>query len=293
MWLFTATVQVRTHRRIAQMKAQQMFVEPESGIQMIFFRIIDSSLFESGLLLCIIANAAFMSLEHYNMSDSLNDLMETANLVFTIIFTVEAIFKIIGLGWRPYFRSRWNLFDFVVVAVTLIGLASVGFSASVLRILRVARLFRVAKSLHGLRMLFETLIVSLPSLANVGGLMVLMMVVYAILGVNLFGKIQLGENLNTHTNFRSFGAAMLTLMRMTTGEAWNSIMYDAMRVTGCDSHPDCEMGECCGNPFSAVIYFSSFTVIGSFVMLNLLIAVVLENFSTTKKADSKKVNQLL
>lgn len=199
-----------------------------------------------------------------------------------------------GLGATPYFADRWNLFDFLVVAVSLMGLimgGNGGGGASVLRVFRIARLFRVARFLKGLRMLFETLIVSLPSLANVVALMFLVMVVYAILGVNLFGKVKFGTDLNATDNFQTFGNALMILMRMITGEGWNFIMYDAMNTTDCDSSMECEVGTCCGSPVAATIYFISFTLVGSFVMLNLIIAVVLDNFSSTSNAEARKVRE--
>ena len=190
---------------------------------------------------------------------------------------------------EAYFSSRWNCFDFFCVAITLIGfMAGSGGAASVFRILRLARIFRVVKKLTGLRMLFNTLIISLPGLLNIGALMFLLCFVYAILGMNLFGKVKFGENLNEDANFTNFGHSLLLLLRMVTGEAWNSVMYDCMIDTDCDSAADCARGECCGND-GAPLYFITFVILGTFITLNLLIAVVLDNFSNNKKEEGTNI----
>ena len=105
--------------------------------------------------------------------------------------------------------------------------------------------------------------------------------------MNLFGKVKFGENLNEHANFRNFGQSLLLLLRMVTGEAWNSVMYDCMitpATSGCDDSSDCAIGECCGSQ-GAPAYFIAFVVLGTFVTLNLLIAVVVDNFSNQKREE--------
>ena len=169
-------------------------------------------------------------------------------------------------------------------------MAGSGGVASVLRILRIARVFRLVRNLKGLRMLLNTLIMSLPGLLNIGALLFLLCFVYAILGMNLFGKVKFGENLNADANFTNFGNSLLVLLRMVTGEAWNAIMYDCMISEDCDTSVDCARGECCGSA-GAPAYFISFVIFGSFITLNLLIAVVLDNFSNNKKEEGVQVTE--
>jgi len=167
-------------------------------------------------------------------------------------------------------------------------MAGTGGGASVLRVLRLARVFRLVRKLKGLLMLFNTLIISLPGLINIGALLFLLCFVYAVLGMNLFGKVKFGENLNEHANFTNFGNSILILLRMVTGEAWNAIMYDCMVTEDCDASMDCARGECCGSA-GAPMYFITFVIFGSFITLNLLIAVVLDNFSNSKKEEGVTV----
>lgn len=98
-----------------------------------------------------------------------------------------------------------------------------------MRAIRVQRLLRYIKRAKRIRVIFQTFIVTLPSLGSVGGLLMLCLYMYAVLGVFLFANIKLQDSLSTYANFQSFGLALLTLWRCSTGESWNSIMMDVMR----------------------------------------------------------------
>jgi hypothetical protein len=92
--------------------------------------------------------------------------------------------------------------------------------------MRVLRLVKKAKSLKAI---FQTFIVTIPSLANVGSLLILLLYLYSVLGISLFATVKLQNAITVHANFQNFGLAFLTLFRMSTGEAWNEIMDDARR----------------------------------------------------------------
>ena len=249
------------------------------------FRVSHSASFEAGVMGVIVLNAGAMACEHYGQTQAWTDALSGISYACTAVFIAEAAIKLFAMG-RNYFASRWNAFDFFCVATSVLGLAAdVGSTTSVLRVLRLARVFRLVRKLKGLRMLFNTLVISLPGLVNIGALLFLLCFVFAVLGMNLFGKVTFGENLNEHANFTNFGNSLLILLRMVTGEAWNSIMYDAMvteEESDCDPSRDCAPGTCCGVA-GAPAYFIAFVVLGSFVTLNLLIAVVVDNFSNNAK----------
>ena len=148
------------------------------------------------------------------------------------MFVTEAVLKITGLGAR-YFTDMWNLFDFVSVFGSLIGLivslvtgVQAGPVASVVRVFRLVRILKIAKRARSLRVMFETLIAALPAIFNVTLLLFLFIFVYACVGVQLFAHVQLQSHLNAHANFQSLGLAMLTLFRSFTGEKWNYLMAD-------------------------------------------------------------------
>lgn len=159
------------------------------------------------------------------------------------IFTIEAIVKIIAQK-KEYFRDNWNVFDFVVVVGTIIILTlnwvgvgdSIAIAGTILRTLRIGRVFRLIKKQQKLRQIFNTLIQALPSMGSLGLLLMLLIFMFSIIGMSQFALIDLdgADEMGSHVNFQSFGPAFLTLIRCSTGEAWNSIMFESSRVYSID-----------------------------------------------------------
>jgi hypothetical protein len=292
--------------------------------------------FETFIMMSIIFNTLLMATRHFQQTLEMTLSIEYLNLVFAFIFTIEAVMKITAMEWRFYQKETWNRFDFIIVIFTDIGILlkfslgiNVAAMATILRVLRIGRVFRLINNLKGLHSLFRALYLTLPSLANISSLLFLLYFIYTILGVQLFAVTQMGEHLNQDANFQSFGRAMLTLVRASTGEFWNGIMYDlADRAPGCQddvehneyicefrlapggqfkgqlpSNGTCELAalglptsatrdeyitkaealECCieingcGSPLS-YLYFVSFSLLVTFVFINLFVAVILEGF---------------
>jgi len=102
-----------------------------------------------------------------------------------------------------------------------------------LRVLRVARIFRLIPKARGLRTLLETLVSSLPALGNIAAVLCLFFFIYAVIGMNLFGMMKYGQYLTRYANFSNVGIALLTLFRMITGENWDGLMQDCMTTTRC------------------------------------------------------------
>jgi hypothetical protein len=134
-------------------------------------------------------------------------------------------------------------------------------------------------------MIFNTFVITIPSLANIGGLLFLLLYLYAVLGVFMFATVKLQGTLNEHANFQYFGIAFLTLFRISTGEAWNEIMSDTNRIKSvyfdCIDDPSYEDIQAnggepngCGVKFSSIFYIS-FLVVVTYIFLNLFIAVIL------------------
>ena len=251
--------------------------------------------FEVGIMICIILNTLCLTLKWHRNPKDLETSIEIINYTFAAIFTLEAILKLIGLG-KEYFREGWNRFDFFIVIGTFIGIiisestsVNVGATGTIIRAFRICRGFRLIKRAKSLRKIFNTFVMTLPSLANVGGLLLLLWYIYAILGVFLFATIQLQETLNIHANFQTFGIAFLTLIRVTSGEAWNYILHDCLRKGTdyyyCVSSPSYDQIQDnggrpngCGTN-SAYLYFISFMLIVAFIFLNLFIAIILQGIS--------------
>eukprot|EP00899_Mesostigma_viride_P019947 jgi/Mesvir1/27954/Mv20161-RA.1 len=241
--------------------------------------------FEYIVLAVILLNMVFMAMQHADEGRVWSRVIDDTNYAFVSFFLFELTLKLLAYGPIQYFADSWNRFDFVVVAVSVVELFfTFGTGVSVLRLLRLARFLRYLKSLRSLTTLFNTLLMSMPTLANVLGLMFLLLFIFAVLGVELFGKVtQHQENIDRRTNFQNWGYAMLTLFRMCTGEGWNGIMYDCMvqpdDCVGPNGGPCCSYEDgTCGRK-AGFIYFIAFQVVGTYIVLNLFLAVVLENYN--------------
>ena len=160
----------------------------------------EKSIFDQFILGCILLNTIIMAINWYGCPQNLLDSFEYANYFFTIVFTFEAIIKIIALSIRGYFSKGWNIFDFLIVLISYVTLI-IGFASqtnvggpkqsTIARAFRIGRIFRLITKAKFLRVIFNTIIYTIPSLANVGALLMLLIFIFSILGVQIFATVQL------------------------------------------------------------------------------------------------------
>lgn len=191
---------------------------PHGWLRRICFRMAKSPGLENVTTGCIVLNTFMMALTYFQEEDSFTTMVEYCNYAFAAFFTAEAAIKITGLG-RYYWKEPWNIFDFTIVVgsffgmvYTWIGGSSARASAATIRSVRVTRLVKLIQTAPSLRQLVNTLIITLPSLVNIGGILSLVFFIYAALGVQLFAKVQLGDLVTKTANFQSIGRAMTTLV---------------------------------------------------------------------------------
>uniref|UniRef100_A0A7S3D7M4 Uncharacterized protein n=2 Tax=Palpitomonas bilix TaxID=652834 RepID=A0A7S3D7M4_9EUKA len=283
---------VNAMRLMLRSRPRPMLKTPKSAFRRFIFRIVTRPAFDYTILAMILLNVALLGTSTVFRPNIQAFIVVALGYFFSGVFILEALLKIIALGPKQYFRDGWNTFDFIIVLGSLPGLVPElrdVRAGSVLRIFRIARLFRIVRSAKGLRRLFETLLFSLPSLANIGGLLLLVFVVFAILGVNFFWNVKHGDMVTDYANFQTFGVAMLTLFRMTTGEDWNGIMHDCMRGQCRVIEPKNPEG--CGHGALGVTFFVIFNVLGNFILLNLFIAVIMDNFAEARKNDEANLSK--
>ncbi|KAK2499821.1 hypothetical protein MC885_006553, partial [Smutsia gigantea] len=189
-------------------------------------------------IICL--NVVTMSLEHYNQPPSLETALKYCNYMFTTVFVLEAVLKLVAFGLRRFFKDRWNQLDLAIVLLSVMGItleeieinAALPINPTIIRIMRVLRIARVLKLLKmatGMRALLDTVVQALPQVGNLGLLFMLLFFIYAALGVELFGKLVCNdenpcEGMSRHATFENFGMAFLTLFQVSTGDNWNGIM---------------------------------------------------------------------
>ncbi|CAJ0587570.1 unnamed protein product, partial [Mesorhabditis spiculigera] len=265
---------------------------PRNRFQYRVWWFVTSRWFEYGIFLIIVLNTVSLACKHYPSGPTFESILDTLNLIFTSVFAIEAFLKIIALNFRNYFGDKWNVFDFVIVLGSFIDISYgklSGGSGSVIsinffRLFRVMRLVKLLSRGEGIRTLLWTFMKSFQALPYVALLIVLLFFIYAVIGMQVFGKVALDDNTAIHrnNNFHSFFAAVLVLFRSATGEAWQEIMLSCSNreEVKCDKESDDYRNNqqaTCGMNV-AYPYFISFFMICSFLVINLFVAVIMDNF---------------
>ncbi|XP_027831814.2 voltage-dependent L-type calcium channel subunit alpha-1S isoform X1 [Ovis aries] len=282
---------------------------PKNPYQYRVWYVVTSSYFEYLMFALIMLNTICLGMQHYNQSEQMNHISDILNVAFTIIFTLEMVLKLMAFKARGYFGDPWNVFDFLIVIGSIIDvilseidtfLASSGglyclgggcgnvdpdesarISSAFFRLFRVMRLIKLLSRAEGVRTLLWTFIKSFQALPYVALLIVMLFFIYAVIGMQMFGKIALvdGTQINRNNNFQTFPQAVLLLFRCATGEAWQEILLACSYGQLCDPESDYAPGEeyTCGTDF-AYYYFLSFYMLCAFLIINLFVAVIMDNF---------------
>ncbi|CAH0722289.1 unnamed protein product, partial [Brenthis ino] len=236
----------------------------------------------------------------------LMDVLTVMNIVFTFFFLLETVLKLIAFGCTNFFKDPWNTFDFITVIGSIIDALIMEFGSDLaencadiscqqentfnvgfLRLFRAARLIKLLRQGYTIRILLWTFVQSFKALPYVCLLIAMLFFIYAIIGMQVFGNIELAaeSDMNRHNNFRSFIQALMLLFRCATGESWPNIMLACLKPAKCDKAAEKSANEPCGSTL-AYAYFVSFIFFCSFLMLNLFVAVIMDNFDYLTRDSS-------
>uniref|UniRef100_A0A8C3NJS5 Voltage-dependent P/Q-type calcium channel subunit alpha-1A n=1 Tax=Geospiza parvula TaxID=87175 RepID=A0A8C3NJS5_GEOPR len=250
--------------------------------------------FEYTIMAMIALNTIVLMMKFYDASDTYENVLKMFNNVFTSLFSLECLLKIMAFGVLNYFRDAWNIFDFVTVLGSITDILVTEFgnnfiNLSFLRLFRAARLIKLLRQGYTIRILLWTFVQSFKALPYVCLLIAMLFFIYAIIGMQVFGNIGIEEEddesaITQHNNFRTFFQALMLLFRSATGEAWHEIMLSCLSGKPCDENSGIKEDEC-GNEF-AYFYFVSFIFLCSFLMLNLFVAVIMDNFEYLTRDSS-------
>lgn len=291
---------VETHALLATISPMKVIQRPTNRWRGNAFDLSETRAFNYFISTCIFLNTVVMGMHYFGESDLYLYVLETMNLAFCCVFTMEVIVKCFAYG-RSFSDDYANIFDLIVVVAIDIGLvvyfiggSRFGTTVSILQALRLAKLLKFISSTGSVGTILETVIQTLPSMGNISLLMGLLFFIYTVMGINIFAKVQFGQYYNQHANFRDFGTGFLLLFRAATGESWNYVMGDMAKSdsSSCVSDPEYDGSYCgfsnhvgciplngCGSVL-AYPYFVSFTVIMSLVFINLFIGIILEGFES-------------
>ncbi|KAL9888468.1 muscle calcium channel subunit alpha-1 isoform X1 [Glossina fuscipes] len=280
---------------------------PKNGTQYKVWWFVTSPSFEYLIFVLIMINTVTLAMKFHKQPEFYTELLDALNMIFTAVFALEFVFKLAAFRFKNYFGDAWNTFDFIIVLGSFIDIVyseiknkedaltaacdvvqgckskakggSTLISINFFRLFRVMRLVKLLSKGEGIRTLLWTFIKSFQSLPYVALLIVMLFFIYAVIGMQIFGKIVLDDDTTIHrnNNFQSFPQALLVLFRSATGESWQNIMIDCSprEEVKCDPLSDAK-GDC-GSAI-AFPYFISFYVVCSFLILNLFVAVIMDNF---------------
>ncbi|KAM6149110.1 voltage-dependent P/Q-type calcium channel subunit alpha-1A isoform 2-T2 [Erethizon dorsatum] len=255
--------------------------------------------FEYTIMAMIALNTIVLMMKFYGASVAYENALRVFNIVFTSLFSLECVLKVMAFGILNYFRDAWNIFDFVTVLGSITDILVTEFgnnfiNLSFLRLFRAARLIKLLRQGYTIRILLWTFVQSFKALPYVCLLIAMLFFIYAIIGMQVFGNIGIDVEdedsdedefqITEHNNFRTFFQALMLLFRSATGEAWHNIMLSCLSGKPCDKNSGILTADC-GNEF-AYFYFVSFIFLCSFLMLNLFVAVIMDNFEYLTRDSS-------
>ncbi|XP_060526741.1 voltage-dependent calcium channel type A subunit alpha-1 isoform X5 [Cylas formicarius] len=285
-----------------------------SSLKYKIWRIVVSTPFEYFIMMLIVFNTLLLMMKFKDQTETYKDILRYLNWGFTGMFTVECFLKILAFGVRNFFKDPWNTFDFVTVIGSIVDAMVVEFgeraermkdrpdqmtlsavigkwlkdnfiNVGFLRLFRAARLIKLLRQGYTIRILLWTFVQSFKALPYVCLLIAMLFFIYAIIGMQVFGNINLpSDSINRHNNFRNFIQGLMLLFRCATGENWPSIMLSCVKGQECDPNTGKEGKECGSN--LAYMYFVSFIFFCSFLMLNLFVAVIMDNFDYLTRDSS-------
>ncbi len=226
-------------------------------------RIVGDRRFERLIIALIVLNGVLVGLEtSTTVVAHAGRTIEWVHHLILAAFVAEVGLKLAAVApaWRRYFGDGWNLFDFTIVALSLLPFS--GELAMIARMVRLLRVLRLVSAVPKLRLVVATLVHALPGMGHVLMLVALLFYIYAVAGYHLFHGTD-------PERWGTLGAALLTLFQIATLEGWAEVMYAAMETA----------------PW-AWVYFISFVIIGTFVMINLFIAVVINSLEESKAIEA-------
>ncbi|XP_035456664.1 muscle calcium channel subunit alpha-1 isoform X6 [Spodoptera frugiperda] len=272
---------------------------PKHRIQYKVWWFVTSQPFEYAIFVLIMINTITLAMKYHNQPHEYSKALDLLNMLFTAVFALEFIFKLAAFRFKNYFGDAWNTFDFIIVLGSIIDIVvsqvnelknqeSSIPSINFFRLFRVMRLVKLLSRGEGIRTLLWTFIKSFQALPYVALLILMLFFIYAVVGMQVFGKIAIDDDspITRNNHFQTFPQALLVLFRSATGEAWQDIMMGVSPEpeVKCDKNyheeGDVEIedsGGTCGSVL-AFPYFISFYVLCSFLIINLFVAVIMDNF---------------
>uniref|UniRef100_A0A9J8AG31 Sodium channel protein n=1 Tax=Cyprinus carpio carpio TaxID=630221 RepID=A0A9J8AG31_CYPCA len=286
-------------KKLGSKKPQKPIPRPLNKIQGMVFDFVTQQAFDISIMILICLNMVTMMVETDDQSEETENILYRINFIFIVAFTGEFVLKLFALR-HYYFINGWNIFDCVVVILSIVGMFLADLIEKyfvsptlfrVIRLARIGRILRLIKGAKGIRTLLFALMMSLPALFNIGLLLFLVMFIFSIFGMSNFAYVKREVGIDDMYNFETFGNSMICLFMITTSAGWDGLLAPILNYPP-DCNPEKEnpgttvKGDC-GNPSVGIFFFVMYIIVSFLIVVNMYIAIILENFSvaTEESAD--------
>lgn len=279
------------------------------AVSILTYKLISAPVFDWCVLSLVIVNAIFMASDRYPMTESHHGILFSVEVIFAMIYSIEATLKIIAYGFQPYWQNGFNKMDFIIVGFSIVGLIVPKFEGLaalrglrvLVKMLRVLRVFKLLSKYDTVMMLLKTVMGAWKMLTNLVVFIVFILTLFAVAGMhtvgtchlctadstpacpkNVYGMVVSDDNatllVDLRENYFDFSSSLITTFQIMSGEDWAPIMYKYMH--------------CAGTP--AVFFFCILFAVSNFMMLNLFVAVILMNFELAEEEKLiKQENQYM
>ncbi|XP_028975437.2 sodium channel protein type 4 subunit alpha A [Esox lucius] len=283
-------------KKLGSKKPVKPIPRPTNMIQGVVFDFISQQFFDIFIMVLICLNMVTMMVETDDQSVEKEDVLFKINLAFIVVFTGECLLKLFALR-QYFFTIGWNIFDFVVVILSVAGIMLSDLIEKyfvsptlfrVIRLARIGRVLRLIKGAKGIRTLLFALMMSLPALFNIGLLLFLIMFIFSIFGMSNFAYVKKEAGIDDIFNFETFGNSIICLFEITTSAGWDGLLLPILNSVPPECDPDLEnpgsdVRGNCGNPGMGIMFFCSYIIMSFLVVVNMYIAIILENFNTAQE----------
>uniref|UniRef100_A0A8C4SHK0 Sodium channel protein n=1 Tax=Erpetoichthys calabaricus TaxID=27687 RepID=A0A8C4SHK0_ERPCA len=290
-------------KKLGSKKPQKPIPRPLNKIQGVVFDFVTQQAFDISIMILICLNMVTMMVETDDQSDQMEKVLYWINFIFIIAFTTEFVLKLFALR-HYYFTIGWNIFDVVVVILSIVGMFLADLIEKyfvsptlfrVIRLARIGRILRLIKGAKGIRTLLFALMMSLPALFNIGLLLFLVMFIFSIFGMSNFAYVKKEAGIDDMFNFETFGNSMICLFQITTSAGWDGLLLPILnRPPDCSldkEHPGSQVKGDCGNPSVGIFFFVSYIIISFLIVVNMYIAIILENFSVATEESAEPLSE--
>uniref|UniRef100_A0A8C0ZKU0 Sodium channel protein n=1 Tax=Cyanistes caeruleus TaxID=156563 RepID=A0A8C0ZKU0_CYACU len=276
-------------KKLGSKKPQKPIPRPGNKFQGMVFDFVTQQVFDISIMILICLNMVTMMVETDDQSKEMENILYWINLVFIVLFTGECVLKLISLR-HYYFTIGWNIFDFVVVILSIVGMFLAEMiekyfvSPTLFRVIRLARIGRILRLIKGAKGI------------RIGLLLFLVMFIYAIFGMSNFAYVKREAGIDDMFNFETFGNSMICLFQITTSAGWDGLLAPILNSgePDCDpnkAHPGSSVKGDCGNPSVGIFFFVSYIIISFLVVVNMYIAVILENFGVATEESAEPLSE--